>query len=258
MYDYDDYLDYSSGSRQPDRLRLVAYVDGRLVDSWTEPVRGTRWERFAIAFDEERTPPVRSAPAPPRHQLVLQWLDGVVGGREALLALGDDPTAEPERPRFADPREQEAYAGVEAAIRRVAGSLLDADAQRVLHAALALLWREAPQQVTGALTPAAVAGGLFWVVGKANGLFGVGLTQQQVQRELWLKQQLHSSGQAVARQLRGIDLHGTGRPRECPDVMSFARVELLTAHTRRALMAWRDQALAEEHAGTDAAPPPES
>jgi len=103
--------------------------------------------------------------------------------------------------------------------------------------------------VTGAGSASTVAGGLIWVVGKANGLFDGGFTQQLVRRELWFKQPLNVPGQALARHLRGLDFHGESRPRGCPDLTSFARPELLTTETRRTLIRWRDRALALATAG---------
>jgi len=242
----DDDLDYSYRPPRPgaERLRLQAYVDGRLVDSWTEPIHGSRWERFAEQFDDERHPTVHHPPAPPRRDQVLRWLDGLVGGRAALLALTDEPSQPAATPVFHDDASAAAYAAVGETVDRVAGALLDADARRLLDRALVLLWETAPHAITGARSPSTVAGGLIWVIGKANGLFDGGFTQQFVRRELWLKQALNVPGQALARQLRGIDFHSEPRPRGCPDLASFARCELLTIETRRQLIAWRDLALA--------------
>lgn len=251
MHWQDDYLDYSYPSPWPssERLRLQAYVDGRLVDSWTEPVRGSRWERFADQFDDERQPAVvPRPPEPPRHEQVLRWLDGLVGGREALLALTDQPGEPCAAPTFPDAQSQAAYAAVQEQVARLAGEFLDIEAQRALDRALTLLWQTAPRAVTGAPSASTVAGGLVWVVGKANGLFDGGFTQQLVRRELWLKQALNVPGQALARHLRGLDFHGEPRPRGCPDLASFARPELLTGQTRRTLIQWRDLALALEDA----------
>jgi len=248
VFDYDDYLDYSYPSPRPgaERLRLQAYVDGRLVDSWTEPVQGSRWQQFADRFDDELRPAVHHPPAPPRHEQVLRWLDGVVGGRATLLALTDGPGEPTATPVFPDAEAEAAYAAVQEQLDRVTGTFLDPEAHRVLGRALALLWHAAPHAVTGARSPSVVAGGLIWVVGKANGLFAGGLTQQLVRRELWLKQGLNVPGQALARSLRGIDFHSEPRPRGCPDLTTFARPELLTPSTRRALVEWRDLALGEE------------
>ncbi len=251
MHWQDDYLDYSHPSARPgaERLRLQAYVDGRLVDSWTEPVRGSRWERFADQFDDERQPAVvHRPPEPPRHEQVLRWLEGVVGGREALLALTDDPDLHAPALDLPDAESRAAVAAVKESLDRVAGEFLDADARRTLDHALTLLWHAAPHALTGARSASTVAGGLLWIVGKANGLFDGGFTQQLVRRELWLKQALSVPGQALARHLRGVDLHGEPRPRGCPDLTSFARPELLTVETRRTLIQWRDLALALEEA----------
>src|SRR5262245_13108067 len=79
-----------------DRLTHLVLVDGRLVEVWSEPVTGTRWQHHADRFDRERRPPSpppprSSAPVRPEHELVLTWLDAVVGGRERLLALDAGP-----------------------------------------------------------------------------------------------------------------------------------------------------------------------
>lgn len=252
MHWQDDYLDYSYSPPGAARLRLQAYVDGRLVDSWTEPLPGSRWERLADQFDEARRPqPVRS-PESPRHQQVLRWLDGVVGGRAALLALSDEQHGPEPQPELPDAESQAAYDGVREALSRVGREFLEEEARQVLDRSLVMLWRAAPHVVTGARSPSTVAGGLLWVVGKANGLFEGGFTQQLVRRELWLKQGLNVPGQAVAGQLRGIDFDSQRRPHGCPDLASFARPELLTSRTRRTLVRWRDLALALE--GADVLP----
>ena len=257
MHWQDDYLDYSCPSGRPgaERLRLQAYVDGRLVDSWTEPVRGSRWEPFADQVDDERRPAaVLRPPEPPRHEQVLRWLDGMVGGRETLLALTDEPDPPAPPLDLPDAESRAAVAAVKESLDRVASELLDAEARRALDRALTLLGHAAPHALTGARSAPTVAGGLLWIVGKANGLFDGGFTQQLVRRELWLKQPLNVPGQALARHLRGIDFHDEPRPRGCPDLRSFARPELLTVATRRTLIQWRDLALSLGEAGV---PPPE-
>lgn len=173
---------------------------------------------------------------------------GVVGGRTALLALTDEADESFARPTLGDPESEAAYAAVREALDRVAGAFLDAEARGALDRSLALLWQTAPHAVTGARSASTVAGGLLWIVGKANGLFDGGFTMQLVRRELWLKQALNVPGQALARHLRGIDFHGEPRPRGCPDLASFACPELLTVETRRQLIQWRDLALALEDA----------
>lgn len=139
MYWQDDYLDYTNSSPRPgaERLRLQAYVDGRLVDSWTEPILGSRWQRYADEFDDQLRPTVHRAPEPARHEQVLRWLDGTVGGREALLALTDEPSEPAPTPDLPDAESAAAWSAVQELLDRVAGALLDAEARRVPGQALA-------------------------------------------------------------------------------------------------------------------------
>lgn len=78
-----------------ERLTHLVLVDGRLVDVWSEPVEGTRWQRHANRFDRERRPEVVHVepPEPPRpaYEDVLEWLALVVGGRDVLADLDDQP-----------------------------------------------------------------------------------------------------------------------------------------------------------------------
>jgi hypothetical protein len=100
----------------------------------------------------------------------------------------------------------------------------------------------------GRRPPNEVAGGLVWLVGRANDLFRGGLKQVTVQRELWMRSQLSIVGQSLASSLRGVDLYGAPRPHRCPDLMSFGNPILLTAGTRRLLVRWRDEAVRAEAA----------
>ena len=59
---YDAHL---AGAAELDRLTHLVLVDGRLVDVWSEPVSGSRWQPHADRFDRERRPSVLSAPPPP-------------------------------------------------------------------------------------------------------------------------------------------------------------------------------------------------
>jgi hypothetical protein len=176
---------------------------------------------------------------------VLRWLDGAVGGRDALLALDEAPTPAPEAPPIDDDRLRASYESVADHLDRVGAELFDEEVHRVLLSALALVWEQSPETVAG--RPAnEVAGGLVWVVGRANDLFRGGLSQATVQRHLWLRRQLSTVGQGVAPWLRGVDLHGAPRPPRCPNLLTFANPHLLTMATRRSLISWRDQALREE------------
>jgi hypothetical protein len=232
-----------------DRLQHLVFLDGRLVDSWTDSVRGSRWEEHAHRFENEQRPVYRHIePRRPAHEEVLEWLDGLVGGRESLLAMTDAVAASPEPPTFEDAEQGAVYLAVAELLDRVAGQFFDDEVARVLEVALSTLW----QRRQGLFTPAhpanATAGGLCWVVGRANGLFVGGPTQTTIQRELWLRSTLSAVGQRIAQVLRGVALTQGHRPRQAPDLTGFANPALLTPTTRRTLLLWRDQALAAARA----------
>jgi hypothetical protein len=227
-----------------DRLHHLVFVDGRLVDSWTDCVRGSRWEEHARRFESEQRPVCRHiVPQRPAHDEVLEWLDGLVGGREALLALTDEP-ATPRPPTFDDAEQGAVYLAVADLLDRVAEQFFDEEVARTFEVAQWTLWQRRPTFFTPAHPANATAGGLCWVVGRANGLFTGGLTQMTVQRELWLRSTLSTVGQRVAPVLRGVTLTRGRRPAQAPDLMGFADAALLTPTTRRTLLHWRDQALA--------------
>lgn len=254
MHMYDDRLDelgqwgYPYASPSDDRLHHLVYVDGRLVDSWTDSVLGSRWEEHARRFDDERTPVCHHPePRPPAHVQVIGWLCGLVGGPVELDALIEErPVGE--TLVLGDPEDATAFGAVGAHLDRVGGLFFDAEVTAVLQRALALLWTGDPGLVRGPTPANEVAAGVVWVVGRANGLFGGGLTQTTIQRELWVKQPLATSGQRVSRVLRGIDLFAGTRPPQAPDLRGFANAALLTPATRRTLIRWRDQARAAEPA----------
>ena len=166
----------------------------------------------------------------------------MVGGRDALLALDDLPAEPRPRPVIEDPAMAAAYAEVEGHLARVAAAFFDDEVDRLLASTLAAVWERSPETVTG--RPATlVAGGVVWVVGRANDLFSGGLTQTTVRRELWCRGQLSQLGQSIATLLRGVDLWAAQRPPNSPNLVAFANPDLLTPRTRRILARWRDEAL---------------
>lgn len=88
----------------------------------------------------------------------------MVGGRETLLALTEEPDEPDATPVFPDAESEAAYAAVHERLNRMAATFHDPEVHRVLGRSLDLLWRGAPHAVTGARSPSTVAGGLIWVV----------------------------------------------------------------------------------------------
>jgi len=226
------------------RLRHLVFVDGRLVDSWAEPVELSSYAAIARAHDAEARPVCRHAPLPePDHVPVLRWLESLVGGRAALESLDDGPTPEVPRPAGDFPSYDEAQAHLE----RVCQQYFGPEVALVCDNTLARL-AERNAELLGLLTGQQVAAGVMWVVGKANVLFGGGVTMTTIARELWVRQPLHAHGTTVGAAVRGAWLGSGLSPRGMPDHKPFGTPTVLTRGVRRRVCEWRDVALAAEAA----------
>lgn len=181
---YDDPHDrYSPDPDWHDRLRHLVLVDGRLVDTWTEPIEGTRWEVHARRFDEaQRRAAPPAPPEPPPYERALLWLEDACGGRDAVLALDAAPLDDadgPGEPEAHDPADRERLAHTAELLDGVAATVLSdalgparADELGIaLRRALRLVWQARPDVVRRPRSAQHLAGTLCWVVGKANGVF---------------------------------------------------------------------------------------
>lgn len=233
---YDDYP-YDAPRPTEERLRHLVFLDGRLIDSWTSEVEGTRYLEVADRLDrEQRLGRYRPEPAPLRHEQVLSWLDDVVGGRLALLALDDAPLPP-------GPVHQEAHP-VDRHLRRVAEEAFDEEFLLACRAVFHALQSAETDEVAG-VPPVELAAGICWVVGRANGLVGAGtrVNQGTLKRVLGMTA---SPGKRVPRiktALLGLWPHPGHRPVDCPDLLELRSPAYLTAATRRRLIGLRDQAL---------------
>lgn len=240
-----------------DRLTHLVLVDGRLVETWTGPVEGTRWQRHADRFDRELQ---RPEPVPPPWQQVLDWLADLCGGPAAVAALGAEPLDDAvDLP--ADTPDARSRGRLEAT-----AELLDAVAERwfddetavALRRALLRVWDDDPDTVLLARSAAHLAGGLCWAVGKANGCFRPQgeLTMARVQESLALRSAISGYGTTVERALRGFRPVPTvrwRRPLGVPDLLPLGVPGLLTSTTRERLVRLRDRALAARAEATPAA-----
>jgi hypothetical protein len=238
---------YRSVERDLERLTHLVLVDGRLVDVWSEPVSGTRWEGHAERFDRERRPAVVAAPPPPLHEQVLTWLDAVVGGRDRLLSLhtgplvDDDFEPDPDLP----PHGRELLATTVDLLDAAAAELRVGEARALLASTLRAAWEADPESVLDLGDPARLAGGVCWLAGKANGLLGAGgtTTHTALQQAVGCRGQLAAHGRLVQQIVAGF-WPAPPRPPLLPDLVPVGRAELLTSATRRRLVRARDQALA--------------
>lgn len=234
---YEDHLSLS-----PIVTHLV-FVDGRLVDTWQEPAFGTEWARHARP--EPAPPP---PPPPPAHERAADWLAAVCGGRAAVESLDGDPLTDdaidlPVEYELASWRHRmESTAEI---LDAVAARHFDAETSYAFRHALLALWLDDPENVTHPASPAHLAGGICWAVGKANGLFHpigprrVGATQQA----FGLRTPLSAPGNNVAAALRGFRPHADswGRPPGAPDLLPLGRPDLLLGTTRERLLRMRSR-----------------
>lgn len=231
-----------------DRLSHLVFVDGRLVDAWSEDVHRTRWAGHADRFDEERGPRVVHSPPPsPRHQQILEWLDSLVGGRAAVLALGTSASDVPMLRGVVDPVADEPWLVVDELLDDLCSSLLAPDLAAPMRRCLLLL-RERCRSLPERSTPDRIAAGIVWVVGKANAAIGPSgpVTQLSIAAQLGVTS-LTTCGNNV---LGHVGRVGWPSPRPwgstCPPLLATGRVELLSARTVRDLVELRDQALTEQ------------
>lgn len=235
------------------RLRLSAYVDGRLVDSWTEPVDGTRWQTHADRFDAERRPPAPPPPPVPAWQRTLEWLSAVVGGGAALDALTEEPApAEPPDLSALDLPTSPLVSSTRLPLERLE-SVLPEEEMAAVRRCLRLLWQEAstPTRLPSG-TP--LVAGAAWIVGKANGWFGAGgwLPQSALAGALEISN-LSNAGQRLKRHL--VDPWPHVMPPRftfAGEIEPYGRPELLTPALRRRLVRLRDRAYADRDAAAAA------
>lgn len=238
---------------EPERLTHLILVDGRLVDFWSEQVRGTRWEHHARARDAQLAPKFPpTPPTPPAHERMLTWLDGLVGGRAALLALTTAPptrsTATGETPDGWDQETIDAAAApVLAALDRTAATWFEEEVADLFREAVRLLIAADAAALVVADSPEKCAGAVIWVVGKANDLLGPGkvVTHGAVARQLGIGDTLAGSESRVHRLLRRAGLDVGRSPLGCPNLLALGQATLLTAANRQRIITWRDAALAD-------------
>jgi hypothetical protein len=233
-----------------DRLTHLVFVDGRLVDHWSEPASGTRWQPYADRLDGDRRPP--PAPPPPAYERALRWLDGVCGGRSALLALTTEPLGDDGRdlPEAPSRQAQHRLAEVAELLDGVASVRFDGETGHALRRALLAVWEADQTVVMHASTAERAAGAIAWVVAKANGLLhpqGT-LRVRDLQDGLGLRSTPSSDGRLVERALVGFrdPAPAWWRPGQLPDLLPVGRPELLLGRVRERLVRVRDQALAAQ------------
>jgi hypothetical protein len=232
-----------------DRLTHLVLVDGRLVEAWSEPVTGTRWQDHADRFDAERRPLEPSPPPLPPWQRVLDWLSEICGGQQAVAALDAEPLSreDGDLPVGVDASARDRLEATADLLGAVADRWFDDETAVALRRALVLVWEEEPETVLGARSAAHLAGGICWAVGKANGCYRPqgDLTMARVQEALALSTTISGYGATVRRALVGfreLDRHRWWRPDGVPSLEPLGRLDLLSSSTRKRLLRVRERA----------------
>ncbi|SER21352.1 hypothetical protein [Microlunatus flavus] len=218
----------------------LVLLDGRLVDTWHEPAEGTRWEHLA----QERARPVVQLPRDESQDL-LDWLTALCGSSSALGELTDSPLGEPEAEAHRQatseaPPEDE----LDELLLRLGDACFDGETVLAMRRAARLLASPRGPRPPH-LSAHQRASGIAWAIGRANGLFGPGLLSPgAVQHVLGLTSTISAAGRAVERAIAGPLPLVIRRPSRAPDLLVLGRTDLLLGATRRAVIAWRDQAQA--------------
>ena len=178
MYGYDPYIrDYDPryDDEETQRLRLMAFVDGRLVSTWTERVEESAWADIARRFDRERERQVLPPRRHPCRRTSACWPGSTTSAATARRCSRSRRTLledEPDLPEVDTPQARARLTAVAELLDAVAASSFDPEIAVAFRRCLLAVWDKEPEVVLDAATAAHVAGGVAWVVAKANGVLG--------------------------------------------------------------------------------------
>lgn len=226
----------------------LVFVDGSLVEAWMEPADGTEWEKYAAPPPPPPPPP----PQPALHERVRDWLVDVCGGQgavDALTAAPLPPCDLTEHGPSEHPGCRERVLGAAELLDDLTERFFEPEVATAYRWTLVSLWREDPLLIGRPASTAALAGGVAWAVGKANGLFNpVGTVRiGTVQDTLALPTSPSAVGHQVAAALRGFrgrPMDRWHRPAEVPDLLPLGRTDVLVSSVRDRLVRIRDRAAA--------------
>jgi hypothetical protein len=220
-------------------------VDGLPADHWVEDGSDGQWEGRLRRRGSAR-PPVQP-PAYDQRERELQWLEGLVGGRRALLALDGRPLVHgPLDVAGLPPDHQERARAISAECDRLAVEVFGCDElvaagrhlfESVLAADPGMLGRSTRDDTA--------IGALVWAAGQANGLIGPGGCL--LARELWPRLAIAPSAAGrgtamLARLAPGADQ--LVPPPGAPRLRATGVPGALLGATRALIVTRRDDALA--------------
>lgn len=236
-------------------LTQVVLVGDQVVDVVRRPISGSGYECAALELQDRGLyrrpgppPGPLPAPVPPAHEQQLAWLARIVGGEEALDALGVDPL-EPEELHLDSVREslRERVRGIDERLEQWAPPLLGAEG---LTAARRLLTRAVdhePALLTRSDRDDLATGAVLWAVAKGNDLVGHNrpVRASVIQDVCGLRSTPSARGGAFAHAVGGSSTRYGGplwMYDAQPAVIPLGSADLLLSRFRRTLLVTRDLA----------------
>lgn len=227
-------------ARRP-RITHLVLVDGLPADHWVEDGSDGGWE----SRHRRRGGPALSTEQDD-HDRELRWLDCLVGGREALLALDDRPLLT--RPLDVGDLPPDVQVRAEAISRECDRLAVEVFGLDELTAALRNLFAAAlaadPGMLHRSTRDDTATGALVWAAGQANGL--IGPEGHLLARELWARLGIPPSaagrgGALVERLAPGSDQ--LVAPPGAPRLRATGLPGALLGTTRALLVTRRDEVL---------------
>lgn len=232
-------------------LTHLVLIDGHVVDSTRHPVAGSGYECAAMELGLPRRPPrppVQRVVHQSPHEPMLDWLERVVGGPQALADIDGEPLRAPPQPAVAAlPAHEHALAQqVDERLAVAASNWLVGD--EMLHATRGLLDRAAAVGMIRAwrdLSPEHVAAAVVHCSARANALTGRGapFTVAHFLRDLGSTSAPSARSTSLAVAVGGSQWPHGLPPRHVPAVHVLGDPLLLISRFRRELKVYRDLAL---------------
>ena len=251
----DDFRDFAYRDELyvPRRLRHQVLVDGRLVDSWTEPVEGTRWERHARDFDPG-TSAITRLPRP-LHAAIRSRRCST--GSRGWSVAGIDSTSSTTSPwrcrrgrcsriRRTVPSSKPWSAFSTRWPRSSSETMPDQHSVRPCCTCGTTVPTSSCAQSRPRTQPAVSAGPSH--APTAGFPPHTNVRQKEVQRHLWLTSTISAVGGPVVRALRDLGPRPGPCPTDYPDLLALGHPDLLTATTLLQVIGWRDKATAARDA----------
>lgn len=232
----------------------MVLLGDRVVDVVREPVRGSGYECAALELEGcgllRRPVPPAPPPAPPPHEQQLVWLARIVGGDEALAALGTDPLVDEELRLDRVPEAlHDRLLGIDARLQRWAPVLLGREGLTAGRRLLGRAVAAEPGLLTRSDRDDVAAGAVVWAVAKGNDLVGNGrpLRAGVIQDVCGLRSSPSHRGGSFAHAVGGDGSVAYGRPLWLfgtqPPVIPLGAPDLLLRRFRQRLVLLRDLAL---------------